>query len=146
MTQAAIQTLVIDCRRRFVGAAMLVGAQSEAISKLSALGIDQNFDLDALQPVWWYVCQRYMAERFSAQLFLFEPDEPRVRCEWNQYVYGEAFPALFREDVVVRNVHRSIGALPTESPRDAVLANYHFMKEMDLPSSPAPWAPEKDIK
>ena len=146
LAEAAIHPLVLDCRRSFLLAARLVGARSDAITKLSALGIVQSFDLSALQPVWRSVCQRYMAEQFNAQLTLLELHEPGVQRNWNELVYGEVIPAMVGEDEVVRNVLRSIGALPSESPKDAVTAIRHFVKEMDMPSSPPIWSPEKDIE
>ena len=125
---------------------MLVGARSEVISNLKSRSAIQNFDLAALFPVWRFICQRYWAEQFSTQTFLFESHDTGVRRAWDEYVYGELLPALVREGEVVRNVLRSIGGLPTESPEDSVIALFHFVNEMDLPSRRAPWAPEKDIE
>ncbi len=139
-------SLAMICRARFVRSADLVCMRSPSIDGVRAFGYRDRVDVSPLLGAWNVICERYLVERYNAQLALLPDlriDEP---VGWTRFMYYELFPSLVRDDELVRNILRALGVLPCTSPESAADAVHSSLLNMVLPSDPPPWAPEEDIE
>ncbi|RJP24371.1 MAG: hypothetical protein C4520_04195 [Candidatus Abyssobacteria bacterium SURF_5] len=138
----ALYSLFMKCRRRFLRSAELLCIRSESIGKLQDL---EATDMTPLVSVWEAICGRYLAERYTPQLPLFQDHDTETREDWEKFINLEMFPRLVNEDEVVRNILRAMGGLPCKSPRGAASAVCSYIDEMVLPGVPPLWAPEEAL-
>ncbi|MCC6176201.1 MAG: hypothetical protein IT305_12920 [Chloroflexi bacterium] len=140
-----LDSLARQCGRRFLRAANLVDMRSKSIDSLRHTIAIESIDLMPLVPAWYVICDRYLAEQYNPQLALLPDlveDEPE---RWNRFVHHHLLPELVRDDELVRNVLRALGALPCKSPSDAASAVRSHFLNMTLPHDKPLWAPEEDI-
>lgn len=140
-----IGTLLWYCRRRFLRAADLVGIRSESIESLRRFGQVERTDLAPLVPAWTVICDRYVAEQYDPQLALLPDMIEEEPDRWSRFVHHHLIPEIVRDDELVRNVLRALGALPCVSPREAASAVRSYFLNMTLPHDKPLWAPEKDV-
>lgn len=69
---AYLSALFDRCRRRFVEAARLVGADLAQWPNLNVVGVRTGVDVFDLLPFWDELCRRYRFERAEAQLAMFD--------------------------------------------------------------------------
>lgn len=143
-TAQELYNLAMQCRRRFLRSAELVGMRSNAIERLRQLGYEA-VNLEPLFPAWRVICDRYISEYYDPQMDLFTEPDTQVQMAWSSFIYHKLFPALVREDELVRNVLRALDGLPCQSPKEAADSVRHYVSEMSLPFTPPPWAPEEEI-
>jgi hypothetical protein len=136
----ALLSLAMTCRTRFLRAASLLEIGSEAINTLRAFGSHASVDVAPLMPAWQCLCDRYVSERYSAQLSLLRDGDSDLTEDWGKFLYHEMFPTMLRDDSLVRNVLRALGGLPCASTKQAAGAVRQHILEMTLPSSPPLWA------
>lgn len=117
---AYLSALFDRCRRRFVEAARLVGADLAQWPNLNVVGVRTGVDVFDLLPFWDELCRRYRLERTEAQNALFE-DNPSAAEAFSRWVYWELWPLLGMDGGVVRAVLRATGALPDD---DRAVAGY----------------------
>ena len=137
-------TLFGHCRRRFLRAADLVGLRSESIESLRRCGQSESIDLAPLAPAWSVVCDRYIAEQYNPQLALLPDMIKEEPDRWSGFVYHHLLPEVVRDDELVRNVLRALGALPCASPRKPASAVRSYFLNMTLPHDKPLWAPAED--
>ena len=136
-----LNSLVMQCRQRFLEAAALMEWQTPVVAGVSNLGGRSPVDVWPLVAAYSLACERYISTFYSPQRSLMptpggEPDEL-----WCNYIYRELIPDLVARDDVVRNVLRAVGGLPSRSPQEAAHSVYQCCEEMTLPDSPPAWAP-----
>jgi hypothetical protein len=132
------------CRRRFLRAADLLGLKSEPIDALRQIGWAERVNMTSLLPAWNVLCEKYLRARWSDQLPLLPNPDSEPFTQWSRFVHWQFFPTLVREDEVVRNVLRAVGALPSVDKDNAVGALRLYVSEMILPGDAPPWAPEEE--
>ena len=120
---AYLAALFDRCRRRFVEAARLVGAELAQWPDLIVVGVRTGVDVFDLLPFWDELCRRYLGERAAVQLTLFD-DNPSAAEAFSRWVDWELWPLLGMDGGVVRAVLRATGALPTE---DRATAGYYLV-------------------
>lgn len=120
---AYLSALFDRCRRRFVEASRLVGAELAQWPNLNVVGVRTGVDVFDLLPFWDELCRRYRAERAVAQLAKFDYKPPAAEA-FSRRVYWELWPLLGMEGGVVRAVRRATGALP---PDDRATAGYYLV-------------------
>jgi len=133
------------CRRRFLRAADLVGLRSESIQSLRRCGQSESIDLAPLAPAWSVLCDRYIVEQYNPQLALLSNMIEEEPDRWSRFVYHHLLPEIIRDDELVRNVLRALGALPCASPQEAASAVRSYFLNMTLPHDKPLWAPEEDV-
>jgi hypothetical protein len=89
--------------------------------------------------------ERYAGHFFSPQRSLFEVPSEKQDAQWSKYFYHIMIPRLLLGDDVVRNVLRSVRALPSQHPEHAATALIQHFEEMALPEKKSRWAPENAI-
>ncbi|MBU2548012.1 MAG: hypothetical protein KKB20_06370 [Proteobacteria bacterium] len=139
----ALYSFAMQCRRRFLRSADLVGMRGPVIENLRQLGVREPMELRLLIPAWRCLCERYLSERYDRQMTLFEDFYTHVQKDWECFVYHEVLPNLLLDDELVRNVLRAIGGLPSKSPEEAASMVHHYISELAFPGSPQPWDPEE---
>jgi hypothetical protein len=139
-----LHNLAMTCQRRFLLAADLVEISGPAIKGLREFGF-QSVELRPLIPAWQCLCLRYQTELDDPQMSLFQEHDrlSQLREAWGQFVYWKLIPKLVQDDSLVRNVLRSLGGLPCQSPEQAANAVYQHFLEMTLPDTRPPWAAEE---
>ena len=120
---AYLSALFDRCRRRFVEAARLVGAEVAQWPNLNIVGVRIGVDVFDLLPFWDELCRRYRLERAEAQLAMFD-DNPSAAEAFSRWVYWELWPLLGMDGGVVRAVLRATGALPAD---DRAAAGYYLV-------------------
>ena len=140
-----LMSLAMLCRRRFLRSADLVELRSKAIETLRTFGYETRADLSSLVPAWHVLCDRYLEELYEPQIDLFSDEISKQAVDWSRFVYYKLFSQVVRDDELVRNVLRALGALPCKSPQEAAAALCQYFREMTLPSTRAPWAAEEEI-
>lgn len=120
---AYLSALFDRCRRRFVEAARLVGAEVAQWPNLTVVGVRAGVDVFDLLPFWDELCRRYRQERAEAQIELFS-DNPSAAEAFSRWVYWELWPLLAMDGGVVRAVLRACGALPAD---DRATAGYYLV-------------------
>ncbi|HEX6899318.1 MAG TPA: hypothetical protein VF789_06370 [Thermoanaerobaculia bacterium] len=136
--------LAMLCRRRFLRSAYLVEMRSKVIDALRDLGQVERVDLSSLVPAWNVLCGRYLEEIYDPQGELFSAGSPQAD-DWSRFVYHKLLPQVVRDDELVRNVLRALGALPCNSPQEAAAVLCQYFGELTLPSERPPWAPEEEL-
>ncbi len=140
-TIPALSSLVRRCIDRYLGAVRLLQIRGEPAGVLEHARREGGLDLGPLLPFWNAVCDRYRSERYDAQGELFG-DEVKARLDaWSRFVYHELFPALCREDEIVRNVLRAVALLPSRARRGAAEALVRYAEDMALPEGLPIWDP-----
>jgi hypothetical protein len=140
-TIPALSGLVRDCIGRYLSALRLLQIGGEPAGVLEHARRNGGLDLGPLLPFWSVVCDRYRSERYDGQGDLFGDEEKARLDAWSRFVYHELFPALCREDEFVRNVLRSVGLLPSRSPRAAAEALLRYAEDMAMPEGLPLWDP-----
>jgi hypothetical protein len=108
------------CKRRYLPAARLTQSDESDIEGVAKLGVDTRIDVQELREgaeAIWERCVRMYDRPQQGKLFTGWPDHPDKL--WNRYFYKELAPVLSRDDEVVRQVLRGVGALskvPLRSP------------------------------
>ena len=120
---AYLSALYDRCRRRFVEAARLVGAEVAQWPNLRIIGVKTGVDVFDLLPFWDELCRCYRLERAEEQLTLFD-DNPSAAEAFSRWVCWELWPLLAMDGGVVRAVLRACGALPTN---DRATAGYFLV-------------------
>lgn len=106
-----LSALFDRCRRRFMDAVQLVGADIAQWPDLSEIGVTTRVDLVELLPFWDELCRRYRAERAVVQLGMFDENPSAVEA-FSRWIYWKFWPRLVEDDGAVRAVLRATGALP----------------------------------
>ena len=127
------------CRRKFVDAARLVGADLSQWPNLMVVGRETPVDLTELVPVWSELCHRYIAEKSTNQFNLFS-ETMSARDAFSQHIYWNLWPTLEKEAGVVRSVLRATGALPTKNKAEAGNFLVQYMRDMDMTARMQPFA------
>lgn len=112
-----LSALFDRCRRRFMDAVQLVGADIGQWPDLSEIGVMTRVDLVELLPFWDELCRRYRAELAVVQLGMFEGNPSAVEA-FSRWIYWKFWPRMTADDGAVRAVLRATGALP-EADRPA---------------------------
>lgn len=110
---AYLSALYDRCRRRFVEAVQLVGADLAQWPELTVVGVTTGVDVVDLLPFWDELGRRYRQDPAATQMALFD-DNPSAAEAFSRWVYWECWPAITMENGVVRSVLRVCGALPAE--------------------------------
>lgn len=118
------------CRRRFLQAARLVGADPAQWPHLAGAGVTTSIEMGPLLPFWSVLCDRYRAELFTPQSELFGPREPHER--FSQFVHWRLWPLLASENECVRNVLRATGTIPARDRTGPAGALVLYMRELTL--------------
>ena len=134
------------CRRRFLHAADLLELPRDRLGPIAAMSGWETVDLAPLLPAWSILCGRYRDEGYDPQVNLFAPSASAPAEAWSRFVHHRLFPTLARDDELVRNVLRAVGAIPCRSSANAAEALCLRLTEMTLPDTPPPWAPEEDVE
>lgn len=139
----ALSHLVQRCQQRFLRAADLVHLRGPVIERIRRATAGAGLDLTPLLPVWQLICERFRHERFDPQMPLFGHHNEEIVERWSQFLYGELFPILLREDECVRNVLRALELLPNQAPATAVAALCRHISEMNLSYGTPVWDSEE---
>ncbi len=132
------------CRRRFLQAAWLVGADPAQWPHLADAGVTTSVELGALLPFWSVLCDRYRAKLFTPQSELFGPREPQIE-RFSQFVHWRLWPLLASENECVRNVLRATGTLPARDRTGPAGALVIYMRELRLAADIRPPEPEDGL-
>ena len=134
-----LDALAQRCRRRFMEAAVLVGADVAQWPDLRRIGGPRvNCDVGHLIPFWDELCALYMAKFADLQLSMHELMEnnsvtkPDTEAVFSQWIYWQMWPRMTEDDGLVRAVLRAVRCLPSENPERA--ANYLsiYLENLDL--------------
>lgn len=123
-----------ECRSKYLRAAYLVGLRSEEIGHLERC-TSSDFELIHLNAAWECLCKHYMAECYDPQLLLFEDFNAKTTGAWVSFFENELLPKVLDDDDLVRNILCAVGGLPCESPQNAGLLVYSYIKEMTFSNS-----------
>lgn len=144
--KAELFALYSVCRRRFLRAADLLGVTRDRLGPITTMGGSNPVDLAPLLAPWTILCRRYRDEAYEPQIDLFVQSATQPAELWGRFIHHYLFPALVRDDEVVRNVLRAVGAVPCPSPAEASHALCLYMNELALPGAPPLWAPEEEME
>ena len=114
------------CRRRWVEAARLIGANLDQWPNLTVIGPKERVDLFDLLPFWEALCHRYRTERAPPQADLFT-DTPTAVEAFAAYIHWECWPTLGMDDGVVRAVLRACDVLAIG---DRAAAGYYLAEHV----------------
>jgi hypothetical protein len=132
------------CRRRFLQAARLVGADPAQWPHLAEAGVTTSVELGPLLPFWSVLSDRCRAELFTPQIELFGPREPQIE-RFSQFVHRCLWPLLASENECVRNVLRATGTLPARDRSGPAGALVIYMRELKLAADIRPPEPEDGL-
>lgn len=138
--------LAMLCRRRFLRSADLLEMRSKVIETLRYLGYTERVDLSPLVPAWRVLCDRYLEEFYDPQRNLFSGEISEQLVDWSRFVYHRLLPQVVRDDELVRNVLRALGALPCKSSQEAAATLCHYFREVTLPSMEPPWEAQEELE
>jgi hypothetical protein len=142
---ANLFSLVMSCRRRFLNAARLLEVNKKIIDDLSRFGIDQPVDLWPLLAPFTLLAERYIEHFFNPQDNLFHEQLERQDEQWSKYFYQILVPHILSNDEAVRNILRSVGALPCSLPEQTSAALKHYFSVTTLPETFPLWSPEDKL-
>lgn len=134
------------CRRRFLRAVDLLELPRDRLGPIASMGGSVPVDLAPLLAPWSLLCRRYREERHEPQIDLFASSASAPAEAWSRFVHHRLFPALVREDELVRNVLRAVRSIPCRSPSNAAEALRMRLTELTLPDTCPVWAPEEDVE
>ena len=143
---SSLFTLVMACRRKFLNAARLLEVSSPALVVLTSFGVSAPVDHKPLLHPFAVLTERYVEQFFSPQGDLPLGPGQRQGEKWERYFHHILLPHLLADDNVVRDVLRTVRALPGREPAQAALALRHIFTEMTLPKSQPLWAPENSVE
>jgi len=135
-----ISCLISACRLRFLNAALLLELFGPRIDVLQDLGIKKSYNFQFLVEPYSILCDKYIQDVYSSQGHLFKIQS--AENDWLEYFYEKLMPCLISNNEVVRNILRSLGALPCKNPSDADNALIQYFSLMTMPGNLPLWAPK----
>lgn len=137
-----LTALARSCRRRFLLSASLLEIQSAQIRKLEEFGVQSGIEIWPLLTAYSLLCDRWNTSFHTGQVSLFPTPHDEDDIIWSRYFHHVLVPHLLLQDEFVRNILRSLRAIPSVSPADAAESVRQYIQEMTLPNTKPPWAPE----
>ena len=132
-----ISSLVMSCRRKYLLAAHLLELQSPDLAALTAFGVDSGIEAGPLMQPFAVLAEKYVERFFTSQIDLLPETTHPQEEKWASYLFSVLIPTLLSDDEAVRNILRSVGALPSERGRQAAAAALcERFGEMSLPIGP----------
>lgn len=136
--------LVRSAQYKFICAANLLELRNPVIDRVRHFAANERFSIWPLLEPYEVISERYAQNIFSSQRLLFPTPNSSADEKWWHYFHHRLTPHLLEDDNVVRNVLRSVYALPCVSPSAAAKALTQHFTEMTLPETKPIWAAENN--
>ena len=134
-----LDALARRCRRRFIEAAVLIGADLEQWPDLGRIGGPRvNCDVGHLIPFWDELCAHYVTkfeQMQTSMLNIMEDNAAGVltpEAIFSQWIHWQMWPRMTEDDGVVRAVLRAVRCLPSRNPERAAEYLSIYLEHLEL--------------